>query len=213
MRSSTVALVATMFFALISLLAPDSLSAAEVRVTDPGLVLIVDGMDHGASDTTFNVDATFPVTRYEFGFVDAGSFTPIALNPNGPASLYGTYQFAGGTLVDFALRDTTDARVYRMADPLDYADQIYSNPIDPSHSVTPVVSSTYYNTLVLEWDLDRNGFDALMDPGFTLTQALDPYDGMMAVPNPVPIPASLLLFGSGLVGLAGLRHRRSSVIP
>ncbi|MEW6218902.1 MAG: VPLPA-CTERM sorting domain-containing protein [Thermodesulfobacteriota bacterium] len=28
--------------------------------------------------------------------------------------------------------------------------------------------------------------------------------------QPVPVPASLLLVGSGLLGLAGLRHRRRS---
>lgn len=185
-------------------------------VTTPGTVLMVDGTDAGTGDKTYNIDATLPVARYDFGFVDIGGFNAIALSPSGPASLYGTYTVTGGTIVDFALRDTLNGDVYRMSDSLDYVDQFFLDPIDPSHSANPVVSTTYYHALVLEWDLDHNGFDELFDPGLTLTYAVNQYDGMMPVGAPVPLPASAVLFGSVLAGWGGagsfrqLRIRRSA---
>jgi hypothetical protein len=39
----------------------------------------------------------------------------------------------------------------------------------------------------------------------TITYALNPNDGM-APAAPVPVPAAILLFGSGLFGLAGWRR-------
>jgi len=47
-------------------------------------------------------------------------------------------------------------------------------------------------------------FDPTIDPMLTLTQAINPFDGM--APAVVPLPASVLLFGSGLLGLAGWRR-------
>jgi hypothetical protein len=185
-------------------------------VTTPGTVLMVDSTDAGTGDKTYNIDATLPVARYDFGFVDIGGFNAIALSPSGPASLYGTYAFTGGTIVDFALRDTLSGDVYSMSDPLDYVDQFFLYPIDPSHSANPVVSTTYYHALVLEWDLDHNGFDELFDPGLTLTYAVNQYDGMLPTGAPVPLPASAALFGSALAGWGGagwfrqLRIRRSA---
>ena len=176
--------------------------AAPVLVDGPGLVLIVDGTDPDSGTGTFNIDATLPVAMYDFGFVNGGVYTPIALLPKGPASLYGTYDFMGGDVVDFALRHNSSGNLYTISDPADYADQLYFSPVDPSHSMNPVVTYTYYNTLVLEWDLNGNGFDPLQDAGFTLTQALNPHDGMA----PVPIPASALLFGSGLLRFVVIRH-------
>jgi hypothetical protein len=172
-------------------------------VTTPGTVLMVDGTDSGTGDKTYNVDATLPVAQYDFGFVDAGMFNAIALSPSGPASLTGTFTFAGGSIVDFALRDTLSGDVYAMSDPLDYADQFFLYPIDPSHSANPVVTTTYYHALVLEWDLDHNGFDEWFDPGLTLTYAVNQYDGMLPVGAPIPVPASAALFGSALAAWGG----------
>jgi hypothetical protein len=180
--------------------------AAAAFVDGPGPVLVIDGTDADYGVGTFNIDATLPVSSYDFGFVESGMFIPIALLPSGPASLFGTYEFVGGSLINFALRYNPSGTIYTIVDPADYANQVYLNPIDPSHSSNPAVTFTYYNKLVLEWDLDGNGFNPFHDAGFTITKALHDYDGM--APAPVPIPASILLFITGLAGLAGIGRRK-----
>lgn len=171
-------------------------ATAEAFLVDgPGFVMIIDGTDPGDNVGTFNIDATVQIREYDFGFVDESGFTPIALRPAGPASVFGSYRFEGGTLVNFALRSNSSGLIYSITDPVDYADQLYLAPIDPSNSVNPPVSFTYYNSLLLEWDLDLNG---VTDVGYTLTTANDPFDGL--APAPVPLPPSFLLFGSGLAG-------------
>jgi len=185
---------------------PPGQASADLVVNNPGLVLMIDGTDHNSGDATFNIDLTLPVPMYDFGFVDGSGFTPIALAPNGPASLYGQYTFSGGSLVNFALRNDQTSTIYTISDPADYANQVYLNPIDPSHSVNPQVAYTYYNTLAIEWDLNGNGFNPLQDAGITLTFAVNPYDGM--APAPVPIPTSLLMFATGLVGFVGMSWQR-----
>lgn len=173
-------------------------TAEALLVDGPGLVMIIDGTDPGDRVGTFNIDGTFHLRDYDFGFVDETGFTPIALRPAGPSSVFGSYRFDGGTLVNFALRETSSGSIYSIADPIDYADQFFLDPIDSSHSVNPPVSYTYYNSLLLEWDLDHNGSG---DVGYTLTTANDPFDGLApTAPAPVPLPASFLLFGSGLAG-------------
>lgn len=181
-------------------------TAEALWVDGPGLVMIIDGTDPGDRVGTFNIDGTFRLNEYDFGFVDETGFTPIALSPAGPSSVFGSYRFEGGTLVNFALRETSSGSIYSIADPLDYANQLFLDPIDPSYSVNPPVPYTYYNSVLLEWDLDHNGS---RDVGYTLTTANDPFDGL-APTAPVPLPASFILFGSGLTGF-GMMWKRLTV--
>lgn len=181
---------------------------AALIVTTPGPVLIVDGTDSGDNVPTFNLDFTIPLSGYDFGFMDGSTFTGIAMQPIGPDSFFGTYSFMGGSLVNFALRDITTNTVYTIMDPSLYAVQIYTGPIDSSHAVNPPVTSDYYRTLTLAWDLtgwDINayGFDPSNCPTLTITYALNPYDGVAPA---VPLPASVVLFATGLFGLAGWRR-------
>lgn len=188
----------------LALLAASFSSAFALTVTTPGSVLIIDGQDAGVTVKVSAVDATVPLSQYQFGFLTGSGFTSIT-------SFIGSYTFNGGDIVNFALRDrggdslfgTGDDIIYDMANALDYADQTYLIPIAPSYSQNPVVSTTYYKSLVLTWDLN---LDTVMDTGFNLsigTPVLS-YDGVA----PVPLPGAVWLFGTGLLALGTTARRR-----
>lgn len=171
-------------------------------VEQPGLVLFVDGADRGSQVRTFNFDWTFPADRLDFGFVENAGFTPIALRPAGPASIFGTYTFTGGQLVDFALRDRHTGQWFTISDPRNFATQYYFSEVHPSHSRNPVVTNPYYNALILQWDLAAMGLDGHKPFGFTMTSTQNVWDGM----QPVPLPAAAWLFASGVAALVGARR-------
>lgn len=183
-----------------------------LTVESPSYVLMVDGTDANVTVNVSALDGTWPLNRYDFGFLAGSSYTRITNNSG--LNQLGSWQFNGGDVVNFALRDrgldglfgTADDLIYSIGDPLDYTNQIYSLPIDPSHSQNPVVTSPYYRSLIIAWDLDRNG---VTDAGFDIgvTTPLLSYDGIM--PTPVPLPGAIWLLGSGLLGLAGLARRRA----
>jgi len=188
------------------LLASHLSSAFALTVDGPGMVLMIDGTDSNVTVDVTAIDGTLPLTAYDFGFVTGSGYTKIT-------SGFGSWIFNGGDVVDFALRNrgsdntfgTGDDVLYSISDPLDYANQTYLLAIAPSNSQNPVVSSPYYRSLLLTWDLDLNGF---ADTGFDLsvTTPLSSYDGMA----PVPLPAAVWLFGSGLLALAGVTRRKKA---
>lgn len=181
-------------------------SALALTITAPGEVLMVDGVDGNVTVNVTAADGTLPLGTYDFGFLAGSSYTQIT-------STIGSHTFNGGDLVNFALRNrgadnifgTGDDLIYGIADPNDYADQIYTIEINPANSQNPVVTSPYYRSLLLTWDLDRNG---VMDTGFSLgvTTPLLSFDGM--APAVIPIPAAAWLLGSGLLGLGAAARRR-----
>ncbi len=181
-------------------------SAYALTVNGPGTVLMIDGIDPNITVNITAIDGTLPLGAFDFGFVTGSSYTRIT-------SINGSYTFNGGDIVDFALRNrgadtmfgTADDLIYSISNPLDYANQTYLGLINPSFSQNPVVSSAYYRSLTISWDLDRNG---IMDTGFDLvaTTPLISYDGMA----PVPLPAAAWLFGSGLLGIGTLMRRRQA---
>ena len=178
-------------------------SAYALTVNGPGTVLMIDGIDSNVTVKIKAIDGTLPLGAFDFGFVTGSSYT----------SINGSYTFNGGDIVDFALRNrgadtmfgTADDLIYSISNPLDYANQTYLGLIKPSFSQNPVVSSAYYRSLTISWDLDRNG---IMDTGFDLvaTTPLISYDGMA----PVPLPAAAWLLGSGLLGIGTLMRRRQA---
>lgn len=190
---------------LMGLLLTSPLSSAFALTVDgPGMVLMIDGTDSNVTVDITAIDGTLPLGAYDFGFVTGSGYTKIT-------SLAGSWVFNGGDVVDFALRNrgsdntfgTGDDVIYSISNPLDYANQTYLLAIDPSYSQNPVVTSPYYRSLLLTWDLDLNG---VADTGFDLsvTTPLFTYDGMA----PIPLPAAVWLFGSGLLGLMGIARRK-----
>lgn len=173
-------------------------------VNGPGSVLMVDGTDSNVTVTVAVADATFPIGRYDFGFMGGTGYTRIT-------SIAGSRTFLGGSIVDFALRDrggdgifgTGDDTVYAMSDPADYADQWYFGPVAASYSRNPVVSSEYYRTLTLFWDLNADG---VQDAGFSIAAAQNLRDGMA----PVPLPAAVWLLGSGLLSFGAFVRGRQA---
>lgn len=189
---------------LVALACPVS-SALALTINNPGQVLMVDGTDNNVTVNVSVADVTFPVSRYDFGFLTGSAYTRIT-------GTTGSYTFIGGNVVNFALRDrgtdntfgTSDDLVYSIADPLDYANQIYTVQIAASNSQNPVVTAPYYRSLVITWDLDRNGS---VDTGFDLavTTPLLTNDGF--APAAVPLPAAAWLFSAGLMGLGAIRRK------
>lgn len=204
MKHRNVLKMVTAVTGLLALASPLS-SALALTVTNPGRVLMIDGTDPNVTVNISVIDGTFPLGKYDFGFVSGSAYTMIT-------STIGSYTFAGGALVDFALRDIAHNLIYNIANPIDYANQVYTLPIDPIFSRNPVVTSPYYHGLTLTWDLNKDG---VMDAGFDLAVStpLASKDGV--APAPVPVPAAVWLLGSGLVGLLGApgRRRKSVALP
>ena len=184
-------------------------SAFALTVDGPGTVLMIDGTDSNVTVNVTALDGTLPLAAYDFGFVTGTGYTAIT-------STIGSYVFNGGDTVNFALRNrgldnmfgTGDDLIYSILDPADYANQTYLLDIAPSYSQNPVVSSPYYRSLILTWDLDLNG---VADTGFNLsvTTPLSSYDGMA----PVPLPAAAWLFGSALGVMGWMRRTGASKRP
>ncbi|MDR2549422.1 MAG: PEP-CTERM sorting domain-containing protein [Desulfobulbus sp.] len=115
---------------------------------------------------------------------------------NGTTNLYST---ATGTITSGSLRTEQEAW-FTAANGQD-ALAIGSWLLDPLLS-----------TLTITIDLANTDWDGLQDLGFhwTMTCGNDVIEGKYSpTPAPVPEPATVLLFGAGLIGLAGCARRRN----
>ena len=183
----------------------------EVLVAESSRVLMVDGKDRH-SKVKIKVRLDVPQRSvFDFGFMNDGLYVPMT----GKSHTSGSYTFAGGTVVDFALRNrgvdhlfgTPDDLVYRLSDSANYALQTYFKAVKSSKSRNPTVTQVYFQDLRLSWDLDLDGKP---DVHSLLEFKRGKYDGMMPAPAAVPLPAALWLFGSGLLGLGlTVRHRNA----
>lgn len=190
-----------------------SVSAAYVSPTSlvdqPGLVLMVDGQDRD-SLVRFIVGIRGNRAGLDFGFMSGDSFTSLVRSCCRNSGAV----FAGGVLIDFAVRGTgtdrqfgtADDQIFRLSDAAGYAEQYYSSEFKPPRFRNPEVLGPYYSRLAMIWDFDRDGIADLR----VNLNSRGSFDGMQFVPAPVPVPlpAAAWFFGSGFIGLAALTRRR-----
>ena len=186
-----------------------SVSPSEWFINDTAQVLMVDGKDRD-SNVSIRVRLDTPNRSvFDFGFIRNDSFLLIT----GKSRKQGDYTFAGGSIVDFAVRNkggdglfgTSDDLIYRLSDSAGYASQHYFAAIDPARSRHPAVTEPYYQILSLNWDLNLDG---LADAHALLKIRGSKYDGMMPAPTAVSLPGASWLLGSGLVMLGVTARRR-----
>lgn len=177
-------------------------------VSGSGVIQMIDGPDRG---TSVMVDFGFLGRNrlgLEFGLISGDLFNVLGTN----RAVVGSRTFVGSTIVDFAVRSrgtdgqfgTADDGIFRISDGA-YVNEYFSDSVKASKSRNLRIADTYYETLRLVWDINRDGVKDL-----TVELNTRNYDGMRAVPSstPVPLPAAMWLMGSGLVSLMTVTRRR-----
>lgn len=164
-------------------------SAMALTLTQGTEILLVDGnLDNDVTLTLGSLDNS-PVYDLIYSINDGVTWNSL--------DFFET--FTGGTVLDIAITDGTS--IYSLSG--DAGNTSYDvtmtflGDYDPSLSQNPVISSTYYANLFLDWTVDGTN---VLSNSFSITGG----DGMA----PVPEPATMLLFGSGLVGLAGYGRKK-----
>lgn len=146
-------------------------------------ILMIDGSGDGSVDLMV-FDAS---TDFNFGFY-SGGFTQIL----SASSAMGTWTFAAGDVVDFAIQNAADSTLYRLSDGTATLD--FTGLIGSGSSLTPIVPFDYWGNLTINWSVGNSDFVVRISGG----------DGFAA---PIPEPTAALTFAAGLM-LAGVRIRR-----
>lgn len=152
-------------------------------------VLMIDGVSD--NDKMVDIASVDVGNDFDFGFINASNNFQTIVAAN---SVYSTCQFDGGSVIDFAIRDSAN-NITRASEGT--AVMYFSGDIDASLSANPIVDGNYWQNLTITWTSGNNDMVVNLkgvDDGFA--------------PAPVPEPATMLLLGSGLIGLAGMGRKK-----
>jgi len=157
---------------------------------DPGDLFVSTNGWHpdGDSATGYLTDNHLTGEEWEFA-IDLGDLT--SLPSSGTALVYATNQ---GTIANGAERTLQEASFQ----PSNGVDGLAAGNWTINSDLLTITLPTAFASNGLGWDFDTLAFH------WTMTCGNDVIEGQT---SPVPEPASMLLFGAGLIGLAGLRRR------
>ena len=155
-------------------------------------VMMIDGVGDGVN-ASVNILSSDTSDYYDFGFINPyGDFEEIVSGTEN----FGFYTFEGGKIVDFSIRDSVGV-ITRASEGT--AKMYFSGYIDASFSENPTVTDNYWQNFSITWEFCNNDM---------VINISGPFDGFAPAPAPAPEPATMLLLGSGLLGLAGMGRKK-----